>query len=195
MILKKSHIEHVLRAAVEITKCKEFVIIGSGALIATAKNLPATLMSTDEVDIYVVDTNNPEEMQELIEAHLGSDSQFAKTYKYHADAVGMETAIMPMDWSDRAIKLNLLIDPTIKISTPCSDDLALSKLCAWREKDVAWLKECVRLRLIDTAAMRNHAAKIESKIAPPLEEILRRITVIESGRSDPSKLQNEVSSK
>src|ERR1700744_295879 len=100
--LKKDAILHIIRASNAITNCKHFVIIGTGAVIATAKTIPATLMLTRELDIYPTDTDNPEAMSDLIEGPIGEGSKFAKEFGYWGDGVSSRTAIMPDDWKSRA---------------------------------------------------------------------------------------------
>ena len=98
MILKKAHIQHMLEAVATITRCNDVVLVGSGALIATAgQNLPAVLMITDEADIYVRDADDPEDVQQLIEGTLGVGSFFQKTFSYHVDAVAPERSLFPAD--------------------------------------------------------------------------------------------------
>ena len=118
-MLRKAAIHHMLEAAHVITKCKDFVIVGSGALIATRNDLPGTLMMTPEIDLYARDAKDPEDTASLIEATLGSASWFFKTYNYYADAVSSETATMPTDWTDRAkaptCKIAFNNDPTARV--------------------------------------------------------------------------------
>jgi hypothetical protein len=52
-MLRKQNIDHILRAAAAITNQSSFVLIGTGAVIATALHIPASLMMTPELDLYV----------------------------------------------------------------------------------------------------------------------------------------------
>jgi hypothetical protein len=48
---------------------------------------------------------------------------------------------MPSDWPTRAIKYSPQDAPGVTAILPDVNDIALSKLVAWREKDIDWLEE------------------------------------------------------
>jgi len=50
--LKRVDLEHVLRAASAITNEREFIVIGSQAILGQFPDAPAELLVSDEVDIY-----------------------------------------------------------------------------------------------------------------------------------------------
>ena len=118
-------------------------------------------MMTDEVDLYVRDAADPEDVQQLIEGTLGEGTYFQKTFRYHVDAVSAQTAIFPSDWQTRASRVALPGNPDVKITCPAADDLAISKCVAWREKDKEWLKLCALHGLIDVHRMRELAVRID----------------------------------
>ena len=178
MILKKAHILHLVTRIHRVTGCKDLVLVGSGALIAAAKTLPASLMHTGEADVYARDALDPERVEDLIQIHFGQGSQYEKTYKYYADAVSPDTAVLPDDWTARSVRLDVDGTEGLTVTCPSANDLALSKLCAWREKDREWLVTCARFRLIDLAEMKELSVGIGSVQAPTVEEIDRRLAVI-----------------
>ena len=161
MLLKRSGIQHMVRSVATITNCRDIVLVGSGALIAAVRHLPAELMQTNEVDLYVRDASDPEDVQQLIEGTLGEGTYFQKTFRYHVDAVSARTAVFPADWQTRASELPLPTDRNVKITCPSADDLAISKCVAWRDKDKSWLKACALHGFIDLDRMRELAAKID----------------------------------
>ncbi len=67
-MLREDAIRHILQSAHAITRRKDFVLVGSGALIATGRNFPATL--TPEIDIYARDAAGPDDIADVIEATL-----------------------------------------------------------------------------------------------------------------------------
>ncbi len=182
MILKKAHIQHMLEAVATITRCNDVVLVGSGALIATAEqNLSAVLMITDEADIYVRDADDPEDVQQLIEGTVGVGS-FQKTFSYHVDAVAPETSLFPADWETRAKTLRIKASEALTVTCPSADDLGLAKIIAWRDKDIIWLKECARMRLINADRMKSYAAGLRpadlEKRGPGIDEVLNRIALV-----------------
>lgn len=97
------HIEHVLRAAAALTEHHRFVLIGTCAVIATSrKPVPAAMMLTSEVDLFADNSSNAEELSDLIDAAIGRDSLFHRTFHYFGDGVSATTAILPTNWRDRA---------------------------------------------------------------------------------------------
>jgi predicted nucleotidyltransferase len=85
---------------------------------------------------------------------------------------------MPTDWTDRAKAPTFQISKGYTVTCPSEEDLALAKLCAWRDKDKVWLKECSRLGIIDTGKMKELGKRIDPLKAPPIDEIMRRIEFI-----------------
>ncbi|MFZ0505129.1 MAG: hypothetical protein WAM44_15525 [Chthoniobacterales bacterium] len=95
--MKKSELEHVIRAAKEITGATEFVIIGSQALHGAFPNLVDKLVTSHECDLYI--PNSPEKT-ELLNS-IGMLTPFAQTYGYYADPVDPDTAKLPKSWPRR----------------------------------------------------------------------------------------------
>ncbi len=67
-MLRRPDIDHILRAAASLSGHTRFVMVGTGAVIATAKHLPVAMMLTEEIDIYVEDAADPEWISDLIDA-------------------------------------------------------------------------------------------------------------------------------
>jgi hypothetical protein len=129
-VLRKADIDHILRAAAAITNQSSFVLIGTGAVIATARHIPARLMMTPEIDLYV-EGDDSEMFSDLIDATIGQGSVFHRTFHYYGDGVSPRTAIMPQDWRSRAVTYKTA-DDTVQALCPSADDIAVAKLCAWR---------------------------------------------------------------
>lgn len=177
-LLKKADIAHILRAAAAVTQCRRFVLVGTGAVIIVIKAPQAFLMQTREIDIYATDTDDPASMSDLIDGSLGEGSQFDKTFGYFADGVSNLTACMPLDWEQRAIAFPVPGADGVSVLCPSPTDIALSKLCAWREKDIDWLRAALLHGIADVEAMRQRHAMIDNPHAPAPEEILRRIGLV-----------------
>lgn len=111
-------------------------MIGTGAVIATAKRLPAPMMMTQEIDLYADGIADTDTVSDLIDAMIGRDSQFHRTFGYYGDGVSPRTAIMPLDWRGRAVEY-VTPDGFATAVCPSAEDIAIAKLCAWREKDQA----------------------------------------------------------
>jgi hypothetical protein len=160
-MLRKADIDHILRAAAAITNQFSFVLIGTGAVIATARHIPALLMMTPEIDLYV-EGDDSEMFSDLIDATIGQGSIFHRTFHYYGDGVGARTAIMPRDWRSRAVTYTTA-DKSVQALCPSADDIAVAKMCAWREKDVAWLDKAFTSRI----ARVEHVEGLLSHGLPP----------------------------
>jgi hypothetical protein len=134
--MKLSEAEHVLRAASEVTQEKEFVCIGSQAILAQFPDAPRELRVSIELDIY---PRYKPEKADLIDGSLGEQSQFHLTHRYYAHGVSPTTAVLPPGWENRLIKLtspntNGAVGWCLEVH-----DLAFSKLAAGREKDIEFV--------------------------------------------------------
>jgi hypothetical protein len=175
-MLRRSDIDHILRAAASLSGCRRFVMVGTGAVIATAKHIPVVMMLTEEIDIYAEDAPDPGLVSDLIDGSIGRDSQFHRTFGYYGDGVSPRTAIMPSDWRSRAVEY-VTPDGLVTAVCPSAEDIALAKLCAWREKDQTWLREAFRSGVAKAdrvAALLRTGLPAE---APGPDELARRLTV------------------
>jgi hypothetical protein len=147
--MDRDAIQHVLRAAHDITGRKAFVLIGSGAVVAYLGegNLTEVMTSTVDIDLYALDANDPDAFSDELET-IGVDSQFHQTNAYHADGVSPTTAVMPADWKGRAKQVDVASRDGVTVLIPDPNDIAVAKLCAWREKDRQWLQEGIDLGVI-----------------------------------------------
>lgn len=143
--MKRSELEHLIRAASAITQEDEFIIIGTGAILGKAPDAPRSLRQSEEADMYPKRTPA---LAELIDGTIGELSPFHTLNKYYAHGVGPETAVLPKDWKNRLIKVQN--ENTNHAIGWCIDphDLAFSKLAAGRPKDTAFVKEMLRYKII-----------------------------------------------
>lgn len=143
--MNRIQLEHIIRAASQISGDSEIVIIGSQAIHAQTKKLPPIAFRSAEADVY---PRNHPERADLIDAAIGELSQFHKTHSYYAHGIGRETAILPAAWEQRLIPIS---NPNTGGATGlCIDvhDLVLSKYAAWRPGDIEFNREIVRHGLV-----------------------------------------------
>jgi hypothetical protein len=148
--VKREQLEHILRAASRIVDERDFLVVGSAAVLATFGDdqLPLEASRSDEADIAPY--NDPDGAKSLmVEGSLGQGSQFHRTFGYYADGVDFRTAIAPTGWQDRLVSF----------ATPgCGDgrgwclerhDLAAAKLAAGRQKDYEFVSALLGVDLLD----------------------------------------------
>jgi hypothetical protein len=143
--MKKSQLDHLLRAARRITQSDQFIIIGSQSLHGRYPDLPDELCVSVEADLIA---KNAKERTEWLNA-IGASSPFHESFGYYADPVDEKTAVLPKGWKGRLVHLppgdtggavGLCLEP---------HDLAISKYVARREKDILVTSELARRRLLD----------------------------------------------
>jgi hypothetical protein len=138
--MKKQQVDHVLRAAGQITGEKQFVIVGSQSLHGKHPDLADEILRSFEVDLIA--KQNPNRTEWL--NSIGQDSQFHETYGYYADPVDETTSTLPKGWQARLV--NLPAGDTAGVRGLCLDphDLAIAKYAARRQKDIAFTRELAR---------------------------------------------------
>ena len=150
--MKRSDLEHILRASKGVTGETEFVVIGSQCILGPFPNAPGVLRQSMEADLY---PRFRPELSELIEGSLGELSPFHQTFGYHADGVSPSTATLPEGWEERLVRLSN--DNTGGAVGWCLEphDLAFSKLAARREKDLAFVTALLRHKMVQAARLQS----------------------------------------
>lgn len=174
-MLKRAGVDHLLRAAAGITGARRFVLLGTGAAIATVPHLPLAMMLTAELDLYAEDLPDAAEASDLIDASIGQDSLFHRNFGYYADGVGPETAILCADWRDRAMPYRSDSAPGITALCPSLADLAVAKLCAGRPKDRDWLRAAIGAGLLSRDAVAALLPKLSDPRAPEAALLAARL--------------------
>lgn len=154
--MKRSEVEHVLRAAAAIAQETSFVVVGSQAILMTFPHAPAELLTSRELDLYPA--LHPEKA-DLIDGAIGAMSSFDQTFGYHADGVGPETAVMPSDWPTREL---LYYVGDVTVICPEVHDLAVSKCVAGRDKDADFVRALFRHHMIDLPTMVERIASLDA---------------------------------
>ena len=168
--MKKSQLDHVLRAAKDCTGESKFIIIGSQSLHGKGIDVDEFLVSA-EADVYIP---GKEAKTEILNA-IGEGSRFHESFGYYADPVDESTAILPRKWKGRLV--NLPPGDTNGAKGLCLDphDMAISKYIAGREKDLELLEALVRRRILDKGTL------LERLDETPAED---RIKSLVKGRID-----------
>jgi hypothetical protein len=160
--MDRAKLDHILRAAGDATGQKVFVLVGSAAVFAWTNFVPTELALSREADLFahLPDSEEIDRISDELDASLGQAYPFDDQYGYYCDGIGMRTAILPRDWESRA-KLYMSENTNgVRALTPEPNDIALSKLCAGREKDMVWLAAACRTLLIDLAQMRDRLGQL-----------------------------------
>lgn len=148
----RDQLEHIVRAAADIVKDDELIIVGSQAILGEFPDAPPELLVSNEADVY---PKNKPELADLIDGTIGELSPFHETFGYYAHGVGQSTATLPEGWKGRLVPL--YSDNTRGATGWCLEvhDLVISKLVAGREKDLEFAREAVRHRLVAEDILRK----------------------------------------
>src|SRR5262245_50774424 len=143
--MKRSDLEHILRAAKGATGATELIGIGSQSILARFPDAPRERRKSMEADLY---PRFKPELASMIEGTLGRYSQFDQTFGYYADGVGPETATLPPGWDQRLIAITN--ENTGGAVGWCLEphDLAIGKLAARREKDLTFVSALLRFKMV-----------------------------------------------
>ncbi len=144
--MRREQLEHILRAAAQVIKQKDLLVIGSQSVLASwdETKLPPEAVRSIEADVAPLDGDD--EKSDLIDGSLGEGSQFHETFGIYAQGVSLKTAVLPEGWRDRLVKLDnpstypgrgLCLDP---------HDCVLSKMVAGRQKDYDLRPRCSKQR-------------------------------------------------
>ena len=163
--MRRDQLEHIIRAAADVTKQTKLIIIGSQAILGQYPDAPSSLLISLEADIYAPDAP---EQSDMIDGALGRDTWFDKTHGIHADGVSPTTASLPDGWEQRLTGIrnantNWATGWCIEVH-----DIAIAKYAAGREKDLRYTGELWRYGIIDatTLAIRLQSTRFKPTDKP-----------------------------
>jgi len=168
--VKRSQLEHLLRAAASIAGVTDLVVIGSQAILATYPEweLPREATMSVEADIAVdaklarLDVAADEtDLADRIDGAIGEGSMFHETYGYYAQGVETSTAVLTDGWRHRLVSVICEEANPIAVGW-CLErhDLWVSKAAAGREKDLAFCKALAKAKLVDRAVCERRMAPL-----------------------------------
>ncbi len=136
--MKRSELEHVIRASGAIADDDEIIVIGSQSVLGQFPDAPARLLASMETDIY---PKNKPELAAMVDGSIGEGSFFHAEFGYYAQGVGPTTAVLPEGWQERLVSVRN--ENTNGVTGLCLDvhDLAISKYVAGRPKDLQFTGE------------------------------------------------------
>jgi len=170
--MRRDQMEHILRAAAAITRERDFVVVGSQALLAAVPDLAPPLDQSMELDLYPL--HRPE-AADLIDGTIGELSPFDETFGCYAHGVGPETAVLPAGWRERVVVVEneqtggargLCISPA---------DLAVSKLAAAREKDLNFVRVMIDRGIVQPGELIALLPELPDETAAPIRDRLNRM--------------------
>lgn len=171
--MKRSQLEHLIRAAADIADDDEIVVIGSQAILGQFPDAPPELLVSVEADVY---PRRHPERADLIDGSIGEGSPFHATYGYYAQGVDESTAVLPRGWEERLVKIRN--ENTRGATGLCLElhDLLISKYVAGREKDRRFTGAAARAGLpcVETLTERLERTNLEPEARSRVLAAIRR---------------------
>ncbi len=162
--MKRSELEHLIRAAGRIAGEREIVVIGSQAVLGQFPEAPTALLRSMEADLY---PRSKPDLADKVDGAIGEGSRFHEQYGYYAQGVAPDTATLPRGWQRRLVRIEN--SNTGGYAGLCLEvhDLALSKYVAGREKDLEFTRELARHGMTDkkTLLKRLAGTRLEAALA------------------------------
>ena len=145
--MTRRQLEHVLRAAANISDSFEIMVVGSQSILGAFPDAPAELTLSMEAVVYPL---HAPKLAELIAGSIGEGSMFHESFGYYAQGVDNRTAKLPTGWENRvvAVKVGEVVGYCLE-----PHDLAASKLAAGREKDIPFVAAMLRHGMIQGATL------------------------------------------
>lgn len=161
--MKRSELEHIIRAAGAIAEDDDIVIVGSQSVLGQFPLAPASLLVSAEADVF---PRRDPARSDLVDGAIGEGSSFHEQFGYYAQGVDETTATLPRNWKRRLIPVRN--ENTRGVTGWCLEvhDLAISKYVAGRPKDVAFTRELARHRMIveSTLVARLKATRLSREL-------------------------------
>ena len=156
--MKRSDLEHIIRASSAIAGDNEIIAIGSQAILGQFPHAPAELLRSLELDVF---PKNKPERSIVIDGAIGEQSVFHHTFGYYAHGVSAETAILPRGWESRLIPVQN--ENTQGATGWCVEahDLAISKLVAGREKDHQFVAALLKHRMVQKPLLGERLESVD----------------------------------
>lgn len=178
--MKRSDLEHLLRAAGRVIGADRIIVVGSQAILATVPEFMLPPEATTSVEADLIPLEGTEALADQIDGAIGEASMFHETFGVYAQGVGYETITAPDGWRDRLIEYSN--DNTDGVIGLCLqiNDLWLTKLAAGRPKDFEFCRALVRAKLITPGTVRARAPTIDARadvgdLVVRVERLLRNV--------------------
>jgi hypothetical protein len=155
----RDQLEHLLRAAGDLAKDDEIVVIGSQAILGQFPDAPPSMRVSAEADLFPL--NHPERA-DLIDGTIGELSPFHETFGYYAQGVSEDTARLPAGWKTRLVVIQNSNTRGVKGLCLEVHDLLVSKAIAGRDKDLAFLADAASHRMADAGLLLERLDTVEA---------------------------------
>lgn len=184
--MRRSDLEHILRAASAVVDRRAFLVIGSQSVLGTWNELELPLLATmsSEADLAPISTIDRSRLAESIRIELqrwypedvdagvdpqaisdrleliGEWSAYHEEFDVYVQGVGTETAVLPSGWESRLVVLSS--SATGYAAGLCLDplDACAAKLVAGRDHDYTFVSALIDNGNIEPRALRERTLEL-----------------------------------
>jgi hypothetical protein len=171
--MRRDQLEHAIRTACQIIDHSDVIVVGSQAILGSYREseLPVETTMSVEVDILPIGRDSVEtaRLADVIEGVAGEFSPFERLHGYSIDGVDLETSALPEGWRDRLVRIQ-----NVNTAGPAAqpqftgwcinkEDLCVTKLCAFREKDRNFVRALLDAGLVDVALISERLSAVPER--------------------------------
>jgi hypothetical protein len=134
--MKRSHLFTLFEQARQLSGHRDFVVIGSLAILGTQDEdeLPADMSMSVDIDCYT--KADPGRILDL-QGALGEGSVFHRAHGYYLDPVSPSLPCLPEGWEGR---MTCLTQDGLRLWFLDPDDTAISKYARSQPNDLRWIR-------------------------------------------------------
>jgi hypothetical protein len=154
--VNREQLAHVLRAASAIVDDHDILIIGSQSLLGSFDEDVLPLEATASMEVDVAYFDDPDDAKaDRVDGAIGELSPFHELHGFYAQGVSVRTAVLPEGWRDRIVLWSNRSTGAARAGFLEPHDCVVSKLVAYRDKDMAFAAALLDVGLIDAAILRS----------------------------------------
>lgn len=148
--MDRQQLAHILRSACKIADDARVLVVGSQAILGSfdEDDLPYQATASIEADIAFFNDQNREKA-DAVEGAIGELSSFHEINGYYAEGIHIDTLVVPMGWEGRVIGWSLTSSHPAEPVFLEPHDLAIAKLIAGREKDLAFVNALLSQKMLN----------------------------------------------
>lgn len=148
--MKRAHLFTLFEQARQLTGHKDYVVVGSLAILGTQDEdeLPADMSMSVDIDCYT--KTDPGRILD-VQTALGEGSKFHKAHGYFLDPVSPSLPSLPDGWEER---MSSIEQDGLRIWFLDPDDAAISKYARSQPNDLRWIRAGLLSGLISLPRVR-----------------------------------------
>jgi hypothetical protein len=146
--LKREDLRRLFARARELCGEREYVVLGSLAVLGWAGSVPPRMAASLDVDAFT--RNDPDRVFDLAPA-LGQGSPFEAEHGYYLDPISPRVPTLPDGWEERLARIEL--EPGLVASFLDLHDAAVSKYARMEPRDREWIRPGLGAGLLTVAML------------------------------------------